>query len=79
MRTLFLNRERFLNWYFSDGIDITANVVDALLRDGQYNLDIQELLESVGFVSEHILEDGQEYELYENGDVNIENVKLKIN
>jgi hypothetical protein len=79
MRTLFLNRERFLNWYFSDGIDITANVVDALLRDGQYNLDIQELLESVGFVSEHILEDGQEYELYENGDVNIENVNLKIN
>jgi hypothetical protein len=79
MRTLFLNRKKFLNWYFSDGIDITANVIDALLRDGQYNLDIQELLESVGFVSEHILEDGQEYELYENGDVNIENVNLKIN
>ena len=79
MRTLFLNRAKFLNWYFSDGIDITANVIDALLRDGQYNLDIQELLDSVGFVSEHILEDGQEYELYENGDVNIENVNLKIN
>lgn len=79
MRTLFLNRERFLNWYFSDGIDITANVFDALLTDGKYELDIQELLESVGFVSEHILEDGQKYELYENGDVNIENVNLKIN
>lgn len=79
MRTLFLNRKKFLNWYFSDGVSFDANVFDALLTDGQYNLDIQELLESVGFVSEHILEDGQEYELYENGDVNIENVKLKIN
>jgi hypothetical protein len=79
MRTLFLNRERFLNWYFSDGIDITANVVDALLTDGQYNLDIQELLESVTFFSEYILESGQEYELDKLGFVNIENVKLKIN
>lgn len=79
MKTLIIDRESFLDWYFSDGIDITANVIDALLTDGQYNLDIQELLESVGFVSEHILEGGQEYELYENGDVNIENVKLKIN
>ena len=79
MRTLFLNRKKFLNWYFSDGVSFDANVFDSLLTDGQYNLDIQELLESVGFVSEHILEDGQEYELYENGDVNIENVNLKIN
>ena len=79
MTTLLINREAFLDWYFSDGIDITANVFDALLTDGKYELDIQELLESVGFVSEHILETGQEYELYENGDVNIENVNLKIN
>lgn len=79
MRTLFLNRSKFLNWYFSDGINIQANVFDALLTDGQYSLDISELLDSVGFVPEHILEIGQDYELYENGDVNIENVKLKIN
>ena len=79
MRTLFLNRSKFLNWYFSDNVSFNDNVFDALLTDGKYELDINELLESVGFVSEDILEDGQEYELYENGDVNIENVKLKIN
>jgi len=79
MRTLFLNRAKFLNWFFSDNVSFNDNVFDALLTDGQYNLDIQELLDSVGFVSEDILEDGQEYELYENGNVNIENVKLKIN
>ena len=79
MRTLFLNRERFLNWYFSDNVSFDANVFDALLTDGKYELDIHQLLESVDFVSEDILEDGQDYELYENGDVNIENVNLKIN
>ena len=79
MRTLFLNRKRFLNWYFSDNVSFNDNVFDALLTDGKYKLDISELLDSVGFVSEDILEDGQEYELYENGDVNIDNVKLKIN
>jgi hypothetical protein len=79
MRTLFLNRERFLNWYFSDFISFNDNVFDALLRDGQYNLDISELLESVAFVSEYILESGQEYELDKLGFVNIENVNLKIN
>lgn len=79
MRTLFLNRERFLNWYFSDNVSFDANVFDALLTDGKYELNIHQLLESVDFVSEDILEDGQDYELYENGDVNIENVNLKIN
>ena len=79
MRTLFLNRERFLNWYFSDNVSFNDNVFDALLTDGKYELNIHQLLESVDFVSEDILEDGQDYELYENGDVNIENVNLKIN
>ena len=79
MKTLFLNRESFLNWYFSEDIDITPNVWDALLSDGKYELNIQELLDSVAYISEDILEVGQEYKLEENGDVNIENVILKIN
>jgi len=79
MKTLLINRLAFLDWYFSDNINFTDNVYISLLQEGKYEIDIQELLESTGYISEHILESGQEYELYENGDVNTENVNLKIN
>ena len=79
MKTLLINRLAFLDWYFSDNINFTDNVYISLLQEGKYEIDIQELLESTGYISEHILESGQEYELHENGDVNTENVNLKIN
>lgn len=79
MKTLLINRLAFLDWYFSDNINFTDNVYISLLQEGKYELDIQELLESVNFIKENLLENGQDYQIDKAGFVNIENVNLKIN
>ena len=78
MKTLILNRANFLNWYFLEA-NFNANVFDALLSDGKYELDLFELLYSVTFVTPNLLEGGQDYTCLPNGCVDLSNVTLKIN
>jgi hypothetical protein len=78
MKTLYLNRKAFLDFYFTD-INFTDFVYVALLNDGKYEIDIDELLQSVTFIPQNILEKNQDFKLLENGNIDLENVTLKIN
>jgi hypothetical protein len=75
---LVLDRKLFLDWYFN-GISFNDNVYVALLNDGKFELNIEELLYSVVAMPEWVLVSGQHYELDDNGNVDIDNVSLKFN
>ena len=78
MKTLIIDRLAFLDWYFQD-VDITTDVYTALLDAKKYTLNLEDLLESVGYIPEWILVEGQQFEVDENGDVNTDNVSLEFN
>lgn len=78
MRTLYLNRKAFLKFYFS-GISFNDNVYVGLLYDGKYEVNLDELLLSVSYIPQWVLEHNQEFEILDDENVNIENVILKIN
>lgn len=78
MKTLIIDRLAFLDWYFQD-VDITTDVYTALLDAKKYTLNLEDLLESVGYIPEWILVEGQQFEVDENEDVNTDNVSLEFN
>jgi hypothetical protein len=78
MKTLIIDRLAFLDWYFQD-VDITTDVYTALLDGKKYTLNIEDLLESVGYIPEWILVDGQQFEVDENGDVYTNNISIEFN
>lgn len=74
MKTLIIDRVKFLNWYFEDGIN----------KDELYDLSndvskLNELLDTTGYIPDWILVGGQEYTLDENGDVDESNVEFIFN
>ena len=78
MKTLIIDRLAFLDWYFQY-VDITTDVYTALLDAKKYTLNLEDLLESVGYIPEWILVEGQQFEVDENEDVNTDNVSLEFN
>lgn len=79
MKTLIIDRAKFLNWYFDEDFDITYSVKDCLLGRDIYMTSIHELLDTTGYIPDWILVDGQEYTLNENGDVDETNVNFIFN
>ena len=78
METLIIDKKKFLDWYHGD-VDFTASVINALLVYGEYKFTIDELLDSVGYIPEEVLVDGQQYSLDSFGDVDTSDFLLKFN
>lgn len=78
MKNLIIDRLAFLDWYFQD-VDITTDVYTALLDAKKYTLNLEDLLESLGYIPEWVLVEGQQFEVDENGDVNTENISIEFN
>ena len=78
MKTLIIDRLAFLDWYFTD-VDLTTDVYTALLDNKEYTLKLDDLLESVGYIPEWVLVEGQKYELDEAGDVYVNNISIQFN
>jgi hypothetical protein len=61
---LVVNRSSFLHWYFDE--DIIENffhhhrVLDQLEEDGVFSITAEALLDGVGYLPDHVVEDGQE-------------------
>lgn len=78
MKTLIIDKKLFLDWY-NDDVDFTASVIHGLMTHGEYKITIYDLLNDVGYIPEWVLVEGQKYELYDNGDVDVRHVSLKFN
>jgi hypothetical protein len=78
MKTLIIDRVKFLNWY-NDDIDFTSLVIESLIIDKVYTIKLEDLLDNVGYIPEEVLVEGQQYELDSYGDVDTSNVTLKFN
>jgi hypothetical protein len=78
MKSLIIDRLAFLNWHFQD-VDITTDVYTALLDRKKYTLNIEDLLEGVGYIPEWILVDGQQFEVDEDGDICVNNISIEFN
>jgi len=61
---LLVNRSSFLHWYFDE--DIIENFFDHhsvfrdLEEDGVFSITAESLLDGVGYLPDHVVEDGQE-------------------
>jgi hypothetical protein len=78
MKTLIIDRLAFLDWYFQD-VDITSDVYTGLLDKKEYTLRLEDLLSSVPYIPSWVLVEGQQFEMDENEDVNVNNVSLEFN
>ena len=78
MKTLIIDRESFLDWYFAD-YDITQLVYNTLIEKDQCTFNLIDILNSLDYLPDWVLVEGQEFDLDCNGDVEINNVSLKFN
>jgi len=46
---LLIRRDDFVNWYFTD-TDVESYIKQSLIKNGYFNLTIEELFEEVGFL-----------------------------
>jgi hypothetical protein len=78
MKTLIIDRKKFLDWYVDD-TDFMSEAYDCLLEFGKYTLTLQEMLDTTGYIPEWVLVEGQEYTLDDNGDVDETDVQFIFN
>lgn len=76
MRILTLDKQKFIDWYFSDDI-IESFVSDndvrgSLLSDGEFKMTLQGLLDSVGYLPVWVVSDGEVVAIQSNGDIDTE-------
>ena len=78
MKTLIIDRLAFLDWYFQD-IDLTNDVYIDLLSKKEYTLKLEDLLNSIDYIPTWVLVEGQQFEMDENEDVDVNKVSLEFN
>lgn len=66
MKTLYIDKKTFLDWYFRN-INFNDNIYIDLLIDEKYSLNIYDLLECIQFVPHFTLIPNQEIPLNKNG------------
>jgi hypothetical protein len=76
MRILKLDKQKFIDWYFSDDI-IESFVSDndvrgSLLSDGEFKMTLQSLLDSIGYLPVWVVSDGEVVAIQSNGDIDTE-------
>jgi len=63
-KTLLIDKEAFINWYFD--YDITKDffhsqgILQSLKDTGEFKINLQEILDGVGYLPESVVADGQE-------------------
>jgi hypothetical protein len=78
MKTLIIDRLAFLDWYFQD-IDLTNDIYIDLLSKKEYMLTLEDLLNIVPYIPSWVLVEGQQFEMDENEDVDVNKVSLEFN
>ena len=72
-KTLLINRETFLDWYFDEDTrqDFFKNfdVLDSLNSQGTFTITADSILDSCGYIPDHVVEDGQDIVLDDYDDV----------
>jgi hypothetical protein len=76
MRILKLDKQKFIDWYFSDDI-IESFVSDndvrgSLLSDGEFKMTLQGLLDSVGYLPVWVVSEDEVVAIQPNGDIDTE-------
>lgn len=76
MRILKLDKQKFIDWYFSDDI-IESFVSDndvkgSLLNDGEFKMTLQGLLDSVGYLPVWVVSEDEVVAIQPNGDIDTE-------
>lgn len=70
MKKLLIDRKKFINWYVDVDIDFIHQIYEALVEEGEYRITAQQLLDTVDYIPEQVLVEGQEYTLDFSDDVN---------
>lgn len=74
-KVLLLNRAAFIKWFFD--WDIMSSfcddygVIQHLVNTGKFQLTAEQILEGVGYLSEEVVEDGQDIIRDEFGEVDM--------
>jgi hypothetical protein len=67
MATLYINRRAFAEWYFDHETKqeffFSQNVLHKLVRDGEFRITLQEILNDCGYIPSHVVADGINQEL----------------
>lgn len=68
---LVINQSNFIEWYFADEVDILGDVIKGLKENGRYFIDVHILFDGLGYVPPHILEDGCDIHLDDEGEIDL--------
>jgi hypothetical protein len=76
MDKLFINKEQFLDLYFSnDNGNFFNNVYYSLLNEGKFSVNTKDLLNDLDYLPIHLVE-GQIYNLDLNGNIDLNNTEI---
>lgn len=74
---LLIRRDDFINWYFTD-TDIEDYIKQSLIKNGFFNLTIEELFEEAGFLPYSIVNNPLSIDEDDLGDFEIDLEKYKV-
>jgi hypothetical protein len=75
MKTLLINKEAFLDWYFDhetkEDFFYHYDVLNELAEKGEFKLKLSSILDEVGYLPDSVVEEGQHIIYDDQGDVDI--------
>ena len=70
---LIINKEAFISWYFDYDICkeffYRHDILGELKQNGTFSVSLQDILDSVGYLPEEVVAEGQDVELDANDEV----------
>ena len=78
-KTLLIDREKFCDWYFDydtcKEFFERYSVFTDLLLDGKFEINLDDILENVGYLPEDVIADNQKPILDKNGEIKMDAYK----